>query len=67
LRYNKFIRDTINEYIGVFPLSKLEEEFYRTKPTFTNPHKLKFLDGTDFLREEDVQNVLEFCNEDKQL
>lgn len=62
IRYNRFIRDTINEYMGVFPSDKLEEEFYRKKPSFTNPQNLKFQDGTPFLPESysQIKSILEF-------
>jgi hypothetical protein len=59
LKYAEFVRDTINEYMGVFPQIQYEASYNKSKPTFTNPQSLYFSDGTPFLQEEEVQKVME--------
>jgi hypothetical protein len=62
MKYNRFVRDTINEYMGIFPLEKLQSEFGWRKPNFVNPQSLKFKDGSDFLTEGEMAHILEFLN-----
>ncbi len=46
MNYNKFVRDLINQYMGIFSVDKLESELFRKKPKYVNLQSLKFSDGS---------------------
>lgn len=48
--------------MGIFPMQKLQAQFNKKKPTFVNPQNLKFEDGSDFVKQEELGNILEFAN-----
>jgi hypothetical protein len=60
LRYCEYVRDIINEYVGVFSEHRLKGDSSNkaVSATFLNPRQLTFSDGTPYITEQDLPKAL---------
>ena len=58
MKYDKFLKDTVDEYMGVFPDYKLNPGYERKLETFLNPQYIINEDGSEYINYSIVKRLI---------